>query len=59
MNRGGFLDPTSKACFFGILIVAVYGIHQASVGGDGVVFGTVIGALCAVGGYAFGVDRGR
>ena len=47
-------DATIQAMFFGALIVAVYGIHQVTVGGDGVVVASVIGAICAIGGYVYG-----
>ena len=40
-----------KACIFAALVVAVYGIHQVTVGGDGAIFGTVLLTLGSVGGY--------
>ena len=42
-----------KACIFAALLVCVYAIHQVTVGGDGIVVAGVIGALCAIGGYAW------
>lgn len=44
-------DRDTKACIFGAFIIAVYAIHQLSVGGDGVVLAGVVGSLGAVGGY--------
>ena len=41
-----------KACIFAALIITAYAIHQATVGGDGVILGTVLLALGAIGGYA-------
>ncbi len=48
------MDPDEKAVAFGAFIVAIYGIHQFTVGGDGVILTGVIGAICSIGGYAFG-----
>lgn len=48
------MDPELKACVFGGLIVAMYTVHQVTVGGDGAIFGGVLAALGVVGGYAFG-----
>ena len=46
----------TKACVFAALIVAVYGIHQVTVGGDGIIVATIIGAIAGIGGY---VLRGK
>jgi len=45
------MDLDLKACAFGMMVVTVYGIHQVSVGGDGIVLASVVGALAAIGGY--------
>ena len=50
------MDKTEKACWFATLIVCAYGIHQFTVGGDGVVFGAVCAAIGAIGGYAWRVQ---
>ncbi len=41
----------TKACIFGGLLVTVYAIHQATVGGDGAVLAGVAAAIAAIGGY--------
>jgi len=46
-----------KACIFGTLVVAVYAIHQLTVGTDGVVLAGVVGALAAIGGYTIATAR--
>lgn len=47
-------DASIQAMVFGILIVAVYGIHQVTVGGDGVIVASVMTALGTIGGYTVG-----
>jgi hypothetical protein len=46
----------TRACVFGGLLVACYGIYAFSNAGepDGYIFGTVIAAVCAIGGYVVG-----
>jgi len=51
------MDRDVKACIFGGLIVAVYVVHQVTVGGDGVVVAAVLAALAGAGGYVLGRVR--
>ena len=52
-------DGSQKAVCFGVLIVATYGIYTISnPGADGYIFGTVIAAVCAIGGYVVGGLKG-
>lgn len=48
------MDPDEKALAFAALVVLTYGVHQATVGGDGVLFASVVAALCSIGGYVIG-----
>lgn len=49
-----------KACFFGSLVVAVYVIYTvANPKTDGYIFGSVIAAVCAIGGYVIGGLRSK
>ena len=54
-------ESTKKACIFGGLVVATYALYiggNAATGQsipDGVVFGAVVGALAAIGGYVVGL----
>jgi uncharacterized membrane protein HdeD (DUF308 family) len=42
-----------KACVFGAFVLIAYGIYVLShPTGDGIVFGTVMGMLAGIGGYA-------
>lgn len=52
-------DASIKSMVFGVLIVAVYGIHQVTVGGDGIVVAGVMTALGAAGGFAIGRGSDR
>ena len=51
------IDLEVKAVMFGWMLVAVYGIHQVTVGGDGVVLASIAAAVCTIGGYSFGAVR--
>jgi len=42
-----------KACIFAGFLVIVYAIHQITVGGDGIIMASVVGAIAAIGGYAY------
>lgn len=48
------MDRDLKACVFGVLVLAVYIVHQVTVGGDGAILAGVLGALGTVGGYVLG-----
>ena len=52
-------DAGQKACAFGGLVVATYAIYTISnPGADGYIFGTVVAAVCAIGGYVVGGLKG-
>ena len=53
------MDRDIKACVFGGLVLGAYVVHQVTVGGDGVVFGSVIAAIVGVGGYVIGRGTDR
>ena len=53
-------DGQTKACVFAGLVVTCYAIYTVSnPGADGLVFGSVIGAIAAIGGYAVGIVKGK
>lgn len=46
------MDNDIKACVFALIVLGAYVVHQITVGGDGVILASVVGTICAIGGYA-------